>query len=287
MKPKAVIIICLSISVLCCGQNENTAQKALQPPNGKTLHGQIDSAGNTISSRFPLPKGYERILLPANSFGQFLRTLPLKPPGSKVRRYDGRIKQNEVYEAVVDMDIGDRDLQQCADAVIRLRAEYLFKQKAYDKISFDFTSGFPCAYKEWMKGNRISVRGNEAQWYPSAASSNTYKDFRDYLDIVFNYAGTLSLSKQLKVKDISEITVGDVFIKGGSPGHAVIVVDVARDKSGAKIFMLAQSYMPAQDIQVLKNLNDPLISPWYKAGFSGDLDTPEWTFGHTSLKSFE
>ena len=47
---------------------------------------------------------------------------------------------------------------------------------------------------------------------------------------------------------------GDVFIKGGSPGHAVIVVDVAiYTQTGKKVFLLAQSYMPAQQIHILVN----------------------------------
>ena len=45
---------------------------------------------------------------------------------------------------------------------------------------------------------------------------------------------------------------GDVFIKGGSPGHAVIVVDVAiYPQTGKKVFLLAQSYLLAHQIQIL------------------------------------
>ena len=58
--------------------------------------------------------------------------------------------------------------------------------------------------------------------------------------------------------------IGDVFIIGGSPGHAVIVVDMAvNPETHEKVFLLAQSYMPAQQIQLLKNNNDPDLSPWY------------------------
>ncbi|MBN2610182.1 MAG: hypothetical protein JXB00_01355, partial [Bacteroidales bacterium] len=54
-----------------------------------------------------------------------------------------------------------------------------------------------------------------------------------------------------------------------------------------KVFLLAQSYMPAQDIQILKNPNDKSISPWYSLDFEGDLITPEWTFKKTDLKRFK
>ena len=47
-------------------------------------------------------------------------------------------------------------------------------------------------------------------------------------------------------KELSEMQIGDVFIRGGSPGHCVIVVDMAvHQETGEKLFMLAQSYMPA------------------------------------------
>src|SRR5262245_19513806 len=71
---------------------------------------------------------------------------------------------------------------------------------------------------------------------------------------------------------------GDVFIQAGYPGHAVIVVDVAKDRQGHKVFLLAQSYMPAQDMQILRNPELRALGPWYDANFGAILRTPEWTF---------
>jgi hypothetical protein len=86
---------------------------------------------------------------------------------------------------------------------------------------------------------------------------------------------------------LSELSVGDVFIQGGLPGHAVIIVDMAVNKNtGEKLFLLAQSYMPAQEIQILKNPNNSSISPWYTASFTTEIFTPEWTFRETDLKRF-
>ena len=80
----------------------------------------------------------------------------------------------------------------------------------------------------------------------------------------------------------------DVFIKGGAPGHAVIVMDVSVNKTnGKKAFLLAQSYMPAQDIHILKNPNDNILSPWYSEDFGEILETPEWDFKRTALRRFE
>jgi hypothetical protein len=49
--------------------------------------------------------------------------------------------------------------------------------------------------------------------------------------------------------------------------------------------MLAQSYMPAQDIQVLVNQGNASISPWYIMA-EGPIETPEWTFAPEDLKRF-
>jgi hypothetical protein len=249
----------------------------------------INPEGNTIQTRILPPPGSERITAEQNSFADYLRKLPLRPYRSLVRYYNGSVKPNHnIYDAVVDMDIGTKDLHQCADAVIRLRAEYLWNQKQYGKIHFNFTNGFRAEYSEWMQGNRIVVNGNSVCWVQKSIPSNTYQDFWDYMETVFMYAGTLSLSKELKTADIANMKIGDVFIKGGSPGHAVIVVDMAVDRyTNKKFFLLAQSYMPAQEIQILKNPGDESISPWYRLGTEQKLITPEWIFNITDLKRFE
>jgi hypothetical protein len=81
--------------------------------------------------------------------------------------------------------------------------------------------------------------------------------------------------------------IGDVFIQGGSPGHAVIVVDMAENKTtGQKAFMLAQSYMPAQETQILINPRYPDLGVWFNAERNTTLVTPEWNFRKGDLKSF-
>ncbi|MCI0473387.1 MAG: DUF4846 domain-containing protein [Ignavibacteria bacterium] len=248
----------------------------------------ITNAGDSIRSRFDVPEGFTRIPTEKNSFKEYLQSFKLKPKGTTAKNYDGSIKEpQDVYEAVMDIDVGNRDLQQCADAIMRLRAEYLFGQQKYGEISFNFTNGFRAEYSKWKNGYRIKVNGNKAAWIKKYDFSESYQDFREYLDIVFTYAGTLSLSKELAHADISDLQIGDIFIRGGSPGHAVIVVDMAvNENTGEKLFMLAQSYMPAQDIQILKNPGDNKISPWYSNKIEGDLITPEWIFKKSELKRF-
>jgi Domain of unknown function (4846) len=242
----------------------------------------------TVESRFDAPTGYERTSESKNSFGNFLRNLPLKPVGSLVKYYDGSLKKKpNVYDAVVDLAIGIKDLHQCADAVMRLRADYLFEQKQYNAIHFNFTNGFRVDYSRWKNGERIVVKGNKTSWKKTAQPSNSYATYWKYMEMIFNYAGTASLNKELKNREVADLQIGDVFIKGGFPGHAVIVVDVAvHSKTKKKIFLLAQSYMPAQEIQILKNPNDSSLSPWYSDDFGATLKTSEWTFKRSELKNF-
>lgn len=247
--------------------------------------------GQTIADRITPPAGYIRQSSEAGTFATYLRTLPLLPRGRKVLLYNGQEKRNQAAAyAVVNMEIGKRDLQQCADAIIRLRAEYLWVQKRYGEIAFHFTNGFLVEYKKWAEGNRIKVEGNKTWWYASGSTDYSYTNFRKYLDMVFMYAGTASLSKELISTPYVSLAIGDIFIQGGSPGHAVIVVDVAiHPSTGKKVYLLAQSYMPAQQIHVLVNPASRSLSPWYDLSTSTEnkVYTPEWVFEKTNLKRFK
>ncbi len=306
MKLYFAILIC-ALVFAGCKSNQNIPDTEIKPipqdtqnttkeqvPESKlvgTLEPQkkivlINPDGMTIGERFHLPEGYSRVPVDDNPFGEYLRNLPLKPDGSRVKYYDGREKQADVYLAVVDFALGDRDLQQCADAVIRLRAEYLYSKELYDEIAFHFVNGFNADFSKWSAGFGISVDGNNVTWVQNDDNNSSYESFQKYLNIVYAYASTLSLTNELKPKDINDMKIGDVFIKGGSPGHAVIVVDMAVNESnGKRLFMLAQSYMPAQDIQILKGQEDSC--PWYVLQDQGMISTPEWKFDTEELKSWQ
>lgn len=274
--------------LLCaCANAQETS--TTQAPVSTSTKNWIHQAGKTINSRLIVPDNFQRVDYAEGTFGHYLQSFPLQAHGSKVLLYNGEEKYNQaVHVAVLDMDIGTRDLQQCADAVMRLRAEYLWQKAAYDDIHFNFTNGFRADYSKWRAGNRIRVQGNEVTWVKRHESATSYQAFKKYLTMVFAYAGTLSLEKELKPRPLAVIEVGDVFIQGGSPGHAVLVVDkVINPNTGKQLFCLAQSYMPAQSIHILKNPNNAMLSPWYALDkIEEQLATPEWTFSKQSLKRF-
>ncbi len=172
----------------------------------------LNPESTVLLNRFHPPMGFVRVPENSLSFGYYLRYLPLKPNGAKVHLFDGTIKYNNVWEAVIDMDVGNRDLQQCADAVMRLRAEYLWHTNQKEKIHFNFTNGFRVDYSKWQQGYRMHVSGNKTTWYKATSPDNSYQSFRKYMNLIFNYAGYLSLSKELKAVNLEEIQPGDVFI---------------------------------------------------------------------------
>ncbi|MGV8042575.1 MAG: DUF4846 domain-containing protein [Thermoanaerobaculaceae bacterium] len=251
------------------------------------VHPWPDRDGQPLEERVVPPPGCARVALEPESFGAWLRRLPLRPGRPPVHLHDGRLKGNqEAHAAVVAIDVGRGNLQQCADAVIRLRAEWLWSRGCEEAIAFQFTSGDLARWLAWKDGVRPRVSGSRVAWVSTARPDGTYESFRRYLDTVFAYAGSLSLARELeRVPDPRQVEPGDVFVQGGSPGHAVLVVDVATDAHGARWFLLVQSYMPAQEVHLLRHPATP-GSPWYRAAASGELVTPEWTFRVTDLRRF-
>jgi len=230
---------------------------AAAPLPGKNQYGNINS--------IPLPAGYTRVTADSNSFAGWLRKIILKEDKT-VHLFNGALKQNQLAQfAVMDISVGNKDLQQCADAVMRLRAEYLFGIKRYGDIIFYDNNHTAYAF----------------------APPYTREHFTHYLQQVFGMCGSASLSKQLKpVTDFNGIQPGDVIIRGGFPGHAVLVTDVAVNSGGEKIYMLSQGYMPAQDIHVLVNPADEKLSPWYEVNNNATIITPEYIFNRNELRKW-
>lgn len=211
----------------------------------------------------PLPAGFERVPAAPGTFGAYLRDIELKASRT-VYLYNGEPKPNQDAQyAILNIPVGSQDLQQCADAVMRLRAAYFFELKQFDKIIF-------------FDNDKTAYR---------LTPPYTGANFERYLNRVFGMCGSASLSKQLKpVAVFNNIQAGDVLIRGGFPGHAVIVVDVAVNNKNEKLYLLAQSYMPAQDIHILKNTTNEYSSPWYQVNNDPIIRTPEYTFSKTDLK---
>lgn len=250
----------LSVLLLSCntqGSHYADSSKTKQQAGTTSGNAAIKNVGS-----IPLPPGYKRMEAHVASFAAWLRDIALKKDNT-VYLFNGSKKQNQSAQyAVLDISVGNKDLQQCADAIMRLRAEYLFSTKNYAGIVFTDNNNKPYLFQPPYNKQQL----------------------HQYLLKVFAMCGSASLEKQLHTKKMDSIEPGDVLIRGGFPGHAEMVMDVAINNEGEKIFLLAQSYMPAQDIHVLVNPGEESISPWYK--ITPTIYTPEYVFTQNELKTW-
>jgi hypothetical protein len=246
----------------------------------------------TIKTSIPPPEGYVRLKPDSGSFGDWLQNLPLLPEGSMVKWWNGKAKRSQRHHAaVIDIDFLGGHLQQCADAIIRLRAEYLWQTRQKNRIAFAYTCcRQPIAWSQWREGWRPVLgkrNGRDSFTMKKKAKADaSYQQFRRYLKNIMIYAGTLSLSRDLEKIKHTEAGIGDIFVEGGSPGHAVIIVDMAINAEGKKLMLLAQSYTPAESPNILKS-GQPGLSPWFEVDFRGKLFTPEWTFKKADARRFK
>lgn len=193
----------------------------------------------------PTPWGYERIESVDTAFANYIRSLPLKERGSQVQLYTGgKARLQGLNYAVIDMPLLS-NAEQCADVCMRLRAEYLYNCGRYGDIHF------------------MDVNGNTMNY----AGGYSRKAFESYLKKVYGLASTFSLSRELPRRKLKDMQVGDVFVYAARPGHkyghAVMVVDVAQNSDGKKVFLLAEGNTPARDMHILPNWHNALRSPWF------------------------
>jgi hypothetical protein len=234
-----------------------------------------EAARDTLLARFETPKGMHRVPVATGSFGEFLRTLPLEAKGAPVRAFNGeviRAGDHPRVAAVLALDVGPFDVQQCADSIVRLHAEWQWS-KGNHALSYRASSGFPMELSRWENGERMRVDGSTLAWYRGAKKDASRKSFREYLDQVFTFVNTVAVERDglhIKAKDLEP---GDFFVQGGFPGHAVIVLDLAKDDQGKRKALLAQGFMPAQSMHVLRNEKDEI---WTPLDENSALYTPFW-----------
>jgi hypothetical protein len=230
-----------------------------------------------LEDRFPAPAGHSRVALEPGTFGSWLRKLPLAAPGTLVRSHLGAALYEPDHPniaAVVAIDPGTADLQQCADSVMRLYSEWLWSTGKREMTWRAAAGTMP--YDRWVQGDRPVAKGPALIWEPGSKGRprDDHASFRKYLDAVFMFANTGSLAQQAKPVAAAELSAGDFVVMPGSPGHAVLVLDVAITPAGSKLALLGQGYMPAQNFQVLR---ESPSQTWFAIDPSAaGLKTPFW-----------
>jgi hypothetical protein len=259
-----------------------TIQTAVSNPS------YINKSGNTVQTRITLPKGYKRVVYKKGSFQDYLRNYKLKPFGAKVINYDGTAYfYQSGHVGVLEIPVPKNGLQQCADVLMRLRAEYLWNKNLKSKIGFQFTSGHYVSWQKYASGVRPKIKGNKVTFAKTAQEDSSKKNFYKYLNLIYTYAGTLSLYTELpKIKD-SNLQLGDMLVTPGTPGHIVMLIDEIENEKGEKLFLLAQGNTPSQTMHLLKNTMDTSISPWIKLKNNMEVNIPAYTFEKAKFVRFK
>ncbi len=248
----------------------------------------INEEGLTVSQRVKLPEGFQRVYYPEGSFQAYIQNYTLKEFGAPVVNYDGsHYFFQQGHFGVLEVPVPSNGLQQCADALIRLRSEYLWEQDRKDEIGFEFTSGDYCSWKKYAEGFRPKIKGNKVSFHKTARKDTSKDNFYRYLNLIYTYSGTISLHEEMPaVQKIEDLRVGDMMIYPGSPGHVVMIADIAVNEAGEKLFIFVQGNTPAQSVHLLKNLEDLDNSPWYKIRLGEEMAIPGYVFSKAKFIRF-
>lgn len=248
----------------------------------------VNKEGVTIAERVLVPENFSRAEYTEGSFSHYIQRYALKPFDAKIINYDGNeYGYQRGHVGILEIPVPSNGLQQCADALIRLRAEYFWEQNRKCEIGFNFTSGHYCSWTNYAEGNRPNIDGNKVTFSKTASANHSEENFYKYLNLIYMYAGTQSLYDELtKITAVEELEVGDMVIKPGFPGHIVMIADKATNANGEILFILAQGNTPAQSVHILKNLSDATINPWYRLEMDAYMEIPTYYFDKTKFVRF-
>ncbi|NRB60052.1 MAG: DUF4846 domain-containing protein [Winogradskyella sp.] len=264
---------------------EQTVDKVIAYTSEPSL---INKDSLSIKSRVNIPDGYKRVRYPKGSFEEYLRNYKLKPYGTKIINYDNtEYFWQGGHIGILEVPVPKNGLQQCADALIRIRSEYLWDKNRKNEIGFNFTSGHYCSWKKYAEGYRPKINGSKVSFHKTAAANYSKDNFYKYLNLIYTYSGTLSLYNELKSVKAKDLKIGDMLIKGGTPGHIVMLCDEVVNDKGEKLFLLFQGNTPAQSVHLVKNLEDDAHNPWYKLEDDIVLGVSNYTFGSTKYVRFK
>ena len=261
------------LCVLSCASTQDVDSiPAPQIPAAQAPAAQAPAAKNpapgplpsTIRYSYPPPAGASRV--DVDAYGDWLRDLSLRDPSVPVRTYTGAIVPHDDAR-VIELPLVSGNLQQCADTAIRLRAEWLKQTGQDDAILFHATSGDAMPWPRYQAGERAYETGNHLAW----RSTGTPATWDEYLSAVFMWAGTRSLDADTTRP--SSPRPGDLLLLPGSPGHAVVILDVATWQDRTWL-LVGEGFMPAQDFH-LELGPDSGWWPWHAGLHMGPWDFPQ------------
>jgi hypothetical protein len=244
------------------------------------LFGTVAQA-ETVAEAFPPPRG--AMLAPDDAFGAWLARRELHPRDHPVRTHAGAPvappHAPPASRALV-FPLMKGDLQQCADSAYRLRARFL-RESGAAEITFHATNGQALPWARWAAGERTRLEGQRLVWVPGRRGADEAA-WESWLREVFVYAGTRSLAARdtVPVDWSTGPRAGDVVVAPGSPGHAVVLLDVARRPDGTWLAVVGEGFMPAQDLHVHRGPE----SGWWVLDPEKGLELPWWPLPAEGLR---
>jgi hypothetical protein len=230
---------------------------------------------STIGNIPPPSTNYKRIEIKSGGFAEWLRNLPLKKKGADVLNYRGGIfksGQDTTVAFVVDLDIEGRRLEQCMDVLVRLYSDYLWKNKQTDSLKLPLPGGFWLTWENWKNGFRPLFKGISVKIMNSSPPDTSYRSYNSYLRTVFSESHTQQFYHAYQSLERRDLKIGDIIIKKGTKGHAVMVVDLAKNEMGDMIALIGNGDTPACQFFLLNHKKN---KPWIPLDFNRErLELP-------------
>lgn len=267
-------------------ETEETASRLIDRPKQYAwLSKQEKTTYAPLALRIPDPAGFCRVKATAGGFADWLRHLPTAPPGTPVKTAKNQIVRagdDARLAATVVLQPRGGKLLDAGNMLVRLRAEFFWAAGLKDRTAFRFTSGHLATWADWAAGVRPFVQGRNVEFRKIDPPDEGRESFTCYLEAVFRHGTVYSLMQDTFPMTDGTIEPGDVFVRPGRPGHAVLVLDVAVSEDGRVSVLLGQGGTPPQTFHVLR---DPALGDWFPVNRSDPIDLgPAGTFRLKDLR---
>ena len=203
----------------------------------------------------PLPdSSYTRKAVEKGSFGEWLRERKLRPVGSDVMDYSGKIHKkagDTTIAYVMNMNVLGRRLEQCIDILVRLYAKYSWDSMQKHNIIFPLPGGFWLEWLSWQGGFRPVFRGTKVNLIKSQLKDTSFANLEAYLRTIYLKSHTQQFYYNYKSIDLYEINIGDFVVKKGTRSHAILILDLAKDDSGNLYALIGHGDTPACEFHLL------------------------------------
>jgi hypothetical protein len=216
-----------------------------------------------LSDRIPTTDGYQRVMLPSKSFGDWLRHLPVATATEDVVFANGKTffaAGDESFATAIHLQPHTNALG-AAGMMIRLRAEHGWSTKSLDRTTFHFATGQRMSWRAWASGVRALVGDDGPHFEMTGIADDSRDSFCAWIETQLQFTSCVSLLDDTRCVDDGTISPGDVLLRGGRDAHVVIVLDVATDAAGRVAIMLGSGNTPASTFHVMRA---PSGSPWFE-----------------------